>query len=239
MSIQMLQLTKKIIVAVDGFSSGGKSSFAKLIARNLDYVYLDSGAMYRAVSLYGIQKGIISEGKISKQSLIEELPNIEIRFQKEGEELITFLNGEPVELLIRGVEVSSVVSEVSKFAEVRQGLVQLQQELGKEKGLVMDGRDIGTVVFPEAECKIFMQADAAVRAKRRFDEMQEKGIEASLEEITRNIETRDYQDIHRDISPLRKAKDAHVLDNSRMDFNEQMIWFIDLLEQKELLAKRI
>jgi len=232
----MIYLKRKIIVAIDGFSSCGKSSFAKLIARNLDYVYLDSGAMYRAVALYGIQKGLIRSTKFDEQGLIKHLPDIAIRFDKSEGELITLLNEENVELKIRGSEVSAVVSEVSKIAQVRERLVQLQKMLGDQKGLVMDGRDIGTVVFPEAECKIFMEANADVRAQRRFDEMLEKGIPATLEEIRRNIETRDYQDIHRDISPLRKASDAHVLDNSTMSFDEQMVWFIELLKQKDLLA---
>jgi cytidylate kinase len=235
----MIHLKQKIIVAIDGFSSCGKSSFAKLIARNLDYIYLDSGAMYRAVALFGLDNGLIDGQLVDKKQLIDHLTEIEIEFIKSGIELNTHLNGKNVELLIRGVEVSSVVSEVSKIAEVRRRLVQLQQNMGSESGIVMDGRDIGTVVFPQAEIKIFMEADVLVRAQRRYSELKEKGIQASLDEIIQNIENRDYQDVHRKISPLRRANDAYTLNNSYLTFQEQMDWFTNLLKKKNLLDKFI
>ena len=235
--MSMIRLQKKIIVAIDGYSSCGKSSFAKLIARELNYIHLDSGAMYRAVTYYALQNGWINERKIDIAMLIVNLKNVQISFRNQQGVIYTYLNEEPVENAIRGVEVSSLVSEISKLSEVRNHLVQLQQRMGDDKGIVMDGRDIGTVVFPNAEIKIFMTANTAVRAKRRYDELQAKGIPVSIEEITRNITERDELDIHREISPLIKADDAIVLDNSHMTFNEQMTWFGELLKNKELLQE--
>lgn len=231
----MIELKKKIVIAIDGFSSCGKSSFAKLIAKNLGYIYIDSGAMYRAVALYALRNNFIPEGQVQEENLIKHLSEIQVSFVNTPAGIITLLNGENIEIDIRGVEVSGVVSKVSKIKEVRQHLVNLQRKVGIDKGIVMDGRDIGTVVFPEAEIKIYMKADSAVRAKRRYDELVEKGIPASLESIIKNIEERDNQDIHREVSPLRQAKDALVLDNSYMTFDEQMDWFLDLLRTKELL----
>lgn len=231
----MMILQKRIIIAVDGYSSCGKSSFSKLIARQLSYIYLDSGAMYRTVALYALRNKLIADFKINTSALIERLPEIHISFNNQEGENQTFLNDENIEKIIRGVEVSSVVSEVSKIPQVRAHLVKMQQSLGRKRGIVMDGRDIGTVVFPEAEVKIFMKADTKVRAKRRFDELKQKGIPASLDEISRNINERDYQDINRKISPLTQAKDAQVLDNSTMSFDEQMKWFKELLIEKEYL----
>ncbi len=232
----MIALQKKIIVAVDGFSSCGKSSYSKLIAKELQYVYLDSGAMYRAVALYALRKGWVHADTVLAEVIVLHLQDIEISFRLMDGENTTFLNGENIENEIRGVGVSSVVSKVSKIPEVRSYLVALQQKMGKVKGIVMDGRDIGTVVFPEAELKIYMQADAAVRAKRRYDELQAKGMPASLEEITQNINDRDHLDINRSVSPLVKADDALVLDNSYMTFEEQMGWFRNVLKVKGLLV---
>jgi CMP/dCMP kinase len=231
----MICLRKKIIVAIDGYSSCGKSSYAKLIARELTYLYLDSGAMYRAVALYGLRKGLIQDNVILENDLINSLSNIRIRFVNEAGENTTYLNNENIERQIRGAEVTSKVSSVSKIPEIRKHLVILQQQMGKDKGIVMDGRDIGTVVFPHAEIKIFMKADAGIRAKRRYDELLEKGLDARLEEITRNILERDYQDMHRSISPLRQADDALILDNSNMTFGEQMDWFKSILKERDLI----
>jgi cytidylate kinase len=233
----MTKLPKKIIVAVDGYSSCGKSSFAKLIAKDLKYLYLDSGAMYRSIALHSLRSKLIEEFKIDIPGLVKSLPKINISFKNENGENQTFLNGENIEREIRGVQVSSVVSEISKIPEVRCHLVSLQQEMGKNKGIVMDGRDIGTVVFPDAEIKIFMKAKTKVRAQRRYDELQQKGIPASFEEITKNINERDYLDINRQISPLTQARDAIVLDNSYMSFEEQMIWFHQLLIKKGFMKK--
>jgi cytidylate kinase len=233
--MSMIRLQKKIIVAIDGYSSCGKSSFARLIARELDYIHLDSGAMYRAVTFYALQKGCISEKKINIPMLIANLSQIHVSFRNQRGNNYTYLNEEPVESAIRGVEVSSMVSEISKLPEVRKHLVKLQQQMGNDKGIVMEGRDIGTVVFPDAEIKIFMTADTSVRAKRRYDELRAKGMSVSIEEITRNITERDDLDIHREISPLVKADDAVVLDNSHMTFGGQMNWFRELLIRRKLV----
>ncbi len=233
----MTELVKEIIIAIDGYSSCGKSSYAKLIANELGYLYIDSGAMYRAVSLFALQNKMIENGVIDKISLIRNLTKIEISFQTDGNGTYTLLNDENVEKKIRNLAVSSVVSEISKIYEVRERLVQMQREMGKNKAIVMDGRDIGTTVFPEAELKIFMTADPKIRAKRRFDELKSKGIPASLQEIESNIEHRDDKDVNREISPLRKAEDALVLDNSYMTFGDQMLWFTRKLAEKGLLKK--
>jgi CMP/dCMP kinase len=231
----MIELKNKIVIAIDGFSSCGKSSFAKLIAKKLGYIYIDSGAMYRAVALFAIRNKFITDGQVQTQQLIQKLNDIQISFVTTPIGIATFLNGENIEMDIRGVEVSGIVSKVSKIKEVRLHLVKLQKHMGENKGIVMDGRDIGTVVFPDAEVKLYMKADAAVRAKRRYDELAEKGIPASLESIILNIEERDHQDINREVSPLRQADDAIVLDNSFMTFDEQMQWFLGVLRNKELL----
>lgn len=231
----MKQLKEKIIIAIDGYSSCGKSSFAKLIADDLGYLYIDSGAMYRAVTLFALRQKLISEDIVNAERLIRNLHQINISFVTNKEENYTILNDENIENKIRNIEVSSVVSEISKIPEVRERLVQIQREIGKEKGIVMDGRDIGTVVFPEAEMKIFMTADIRIRAKRRYDELKAKGIPESLEEIESNIKDRDYKDMNREISPLRKAEDALVLDNSNMTIEEQMLWIKKELSTKGLL----
>jgi CMP/dCMP kinase len=230
-----MELKQKIIIAIDGFSSCGKSSFAKLIAKDLNYIFIDTGAMYRAVSLYAIQHKMVSQNSVDSRQLLSVLKSIKISFQRKGDKVFTYLNNINVEDEIRGIEVSSLVSEVSKIKEVREYLVSLQQEMGMQKGIVMDGRDIGTVVFPNAEVKIYMTASSDVRAKRRFDELTEKGLKVSLEEIKNNIEDRDYNDLNRKESPLKQAKDASILDNSNMTFAEQMQWFKKLLISKNYL----
>lgn len=233
-----MKLVKRIVIAIDGFSSCGKSSFARLIAENLNYIFIDTGAMYRSVSLFAIQNNLVHDKIINSADLIKKLKNVKINFHYNNDgKICTFLNNENVEELIRGVEVSQLVSEVSKIKEVRQHLVALQQEMGKNKGIVMDGRDIGTVVFPNAEIKIFMTANKSVRSQRRYDELIAKGTVVSLEDIRKNIEERDYMDINREESPLKKANDAIELDNSYMTFEEQMQWFQNLLVQKHLLAE--
>ncbi len=231
----MIDLRKRIIIAIDGYSSCGKSSFAKLIAGELGYLYIDSGAMYRAVTLFALQNKWITKENIEKEKLIQNLHKIDISFAKVKGENYTLLNGENIEKKIRNIEVSSVVSEISKISEVREQLVQMQREMGKERGIVMDGRDIGTVVFPQAEIKIFMTADTGIRVMRRYDELKAKGIPAELKEIEFNIKDRDDKDMNRAISPLRKAEDALVLDNSYMTFEEQMLWFRKELLNRELL----
>ncbi len=223
----MIPLKKKIIVAVDGYSSSGKSTFARAIAKELGYIYIDSGAMYRAIALYCMKNRIISGGRVEHARLKNALGSIVIEFKFNGKSKIyeTFLNNENVEEEIRSVEVSEVVSLISKIREVREKILLLQRKIGKKKGIVMDGRDIGTVVFPDAEIKIFMTADIEIRAKRRFNELEARSADVRFNKIKRNIEDRDYQDVNREESPLIKARDAIELDNSNMAFAEQMDWF--------------
>lgn len=231
-------LKKQIIIAVDGHSSCGKSTFAKQIAENLSYIFIDSGAMYRAIALYALQNNLIVNKQIVEQELIRQLHTINIRFKRNSEgKFETYLNKINVEAEIRGVAVSELVSEVSKIKEVRAYLVEMQQKMGESKGIVMDGRDIGTVVFPNAEIKLFMTALPKVRAKRRYDELTAKGLSVSFDEIEKNIIDRDYNDTNRKESPLRKAENAYVLDNSNMKVEEQMTWFIDLLNKLDLISK--
>lgn len=222
---------KKITIAIDGFSSGGKSTFAKEIAKRLGYIFIDTGAMYRAVTLYALENGAINNGIVDDDKLVSMLGDICInfRFNPQRGASDIYVNGELVEGKIRTIEVSNLVSAVSSIPQVRTKLVAMQQEMGREKGIVMDGRDIGTVVFPDAELKIFLTADPAVRAKRRFDELTAKGDNVSLEEIERNIRERDQMDQTRAVSPLRKADDALVLDNSHMTLPEQMEWVMERL----------
>ena len=222
----------KQIIAIDGYSSCGKSTFAKAIAKELKYLYIDSGAMYRAVTLFGIRNNIVSREKIQTGKLIEALDSIEIDFKTNDDgQYETHLNGENIEDEIRGVSVSECVSNVSKIKEVRSKLVILQRSFAKNKGVVMDGRDIGTVVFPDADMKIFMTAKPEIRAKRRFDELVAKGLTVEFQEIMKNVEERDIIDSSRKESPLRKADDAIVLDNSYMTPEEQMIWFMDIIKE--------
>lgn len=217
-------MDKKIIIAIDGFSSTGKSTLAKELAQHLGYVYVDTGAMYRAVAFFSMQKGFISKDFFDVKALIDSLPSIQLVFQFNPELGFSemYLNGVNVEQEIRTLEVSTYVSKIAEIHEVRSKLVDQQQEMGKNKGIVMDGRDIGTVVFPAAELKIFMNASAHTRAERRFKELKEKGdVVSSFEDVLKNIEERDYIDTHRDDSPLVKANDALEFDNSNITKKEQ------------------
>jgi cytidylate kinase len=227
-------MKKKIIIAIDGYSSSGKSTFAKAIAEELNYIYIDSGAMYRAVTLYCMRRGFIGEGRLNAAGIVQELKDMHIEFVYNPDiaEYETFLNSENVEKEIRGIEVSGYVSNISKIAEVRARMVELQRQIGVYKGIVMDGRDIGTVVFPDADLKIFMTASVDIRAKRRYDELRSKGVKVDQEEIRSNIVARDITDENRDISPLRRADDAVILDNSRMTVEEQMEWVRQIIEKK-------
>jgi cytidylate kinase len=218
--------TKKIIVALDGHSSCGKSTFAKAIAARLGYIFIDTGAMYRAVTLYALEQGAIRSGIVDEQAVEAMLSdiNIDFRFNAQRGASDIYVDGEWVEGKIRTIEVSNLVSAVSQIPEVRTKLVAMQQEMGRDKGVVMDGRDIGTVVFPDAELKLFMTADPHIRALRRYEELREKGDNVSLAEIEQNIIDRDRADQSRAISPLRQAEDAVVLDNSYMTLEEQMEW---------------
>ena len=228
----MEQTTKKIIIALDGFSSCGKSTFAKAIAARLGYIFIDTGAMYRAVTLCALEQGAIGEGGVDEAKVVALLPeiNISFRFNSERGASDVYVNGEVVEDKIRSIEVSNAVSSVSSIGAVREKLVAMQQQMGRERGVVMDGRDIGTVVFPDAELKIFMTADAGVRAERRYAELTAKGDDVTLEEILENVISRDKADMERAISPLRQAEDAVVLDNSYMSVEEQMAWFMERYE---------
>jgi cytidylate kinase len=228
-------MDKRLIIAIDGYSSCGKSTFAKTIAKELNYIYIDSGAMYRAVTLYCMRKKLIGKGGINIDGILSDLKNIHVRFVYNPDimEYETHLNSENVEKEIRGIVVSEFVSRISQIPEVRARMVELQRQIGVFKGIVMDGRDIGTVVFPDAEIKIFMTASIDIRAKRRYDELKAKGENVDFEEIKRNIVGRDIADENRDISPLRRADDAIVLDNSRMSVIEQMLWVKDIIENKK------
>lgn len=227
-------MKKKLIIAIDGYSSCGKSTFAKSIARELNYLYVDSGAMYRAVTLYCMRHGLIDSESLDLQGILDEVNNIHIEFVYNPDigEHETYLNSENVEKEIRSLEVSRYVSRISMIQEVRTRMVELQRQIGVFKGIVMDGRDIGTVVFPDADLKIFMKASVEIRAKRRYDEMKGKGLKVDYDEIERNIMARDITDENRDISPLRRADDAIVLDNSRMTVMEQMEWVKKIIEKK-------
>ena len=217
---------KKITIAIDGFSSCGKSTMAKDLAREVGYIYIDSGAMYRAVTLYSIENGIFDGDVIDTEKLKKAIKDIQISFRPNPEtgRPDTYLNGVNVENKIRTMGVSSKVSPISALDFVREAMVAQQQAMGKEKGIVMDGRDIGTTVFPDAELKIFVTATPEIRAQRRFDEMKAKGQEGSFEEILENVKQRDYIDQHREVSPLRKADDALLLDNSNLSIEQQKEW---------------
>jgi CMP/dCMP kinase len=229
---------KKIVIAIDGHSSCGKSTLAKSLARKLGYIYIDSGAMYRAVTLYALRKGWLTNGQPSREKLITGLPEIKITFlwDEKTEKNTTFLNGENIEDEIRQLVVSQSVSPVSTIAEVRHEMVKQQRENGRNKGIVMDGRDIGTVVFPDAELKIFMTASPEIRAQRRYLELKEKGGEVDFNSILQNVEERDTIDSGRDVSPLKKAEDALVLDNSNLTREEQLQW--SLTRAKEKIAEK-
>ncbi|HLN21581.1 MAG TPA: (d)CMP kinase [Bacteroidales bacterium] len=225
-------MTRKLTIAIDGYSSCGKSTFARSIARELNYIYIDSGAMYRAVTLFCLRKNLINTSGPDESGIIASLHEIHIDFVFNPDlgEYETWLNSENVETEIRNMEVTSHVSRISQIPEVRARMVQLQRQIGVFKGIVMDGRDIGTVVFPDADIKIFMTASVDIRARRRYDELRAKGINIDLEEVKNGIIARDIADENRDISPLRRADDAVVLDNSRMSVQQQMAWFKDLIE---------
>ena len=214
----------KITIAIDGYSSCGKSTLAKQIANQLNYIYIDTGAMYRAVTLYAIRNNLLFDNDFNKERLIELLPQINVSFSYNSElnTSETYLNGENIEQEIRGIEVSSYVSKIAQVKEVRAKLVEIQREIGRDKGLVMDGRDIGTVVFPEAALKIFMTAHYEIRAQRRFDELQAKGDDVSYEDVLHNITSRDNDDTSRSENPLIQAEDAVVLDNSQITQDEQL-----------------
>lgn len=221
---------KKIIIAIDGFSSCGKSTMAKDLAKEIGYIYIDSGAMYRAITLYCIEQDLFNaDGSIKTEELRNRMEQIHISFTLDPQtgRPRTQLNGRDVEDRIRSMEVSSHVSPVATLDFVRKALVRQQQEMGCKKGIVMDGRDIGTAVFPDAELKIFVTASAQIRAQRRYDELKAKGQEASFEEILKNVEERDRIDQNREVSPLRKADDAILLDNSNMTIQEQKEWLMN------------
>jgi cytidylate kinase len=224
----------RIVIAIDGHSSGGKSTFAKAIARELGITYIDSGAMYRAVTLYCLEMGLIKENNIDVHELENRLEDIKIefRYNKSLERSETFLNRKNVEDRIRDIEVSQHVSPVSKIRSVREKMVALQREMASNRSVVMDGRDIGSVVFPDANIKIFLTANEEIRAKRRYDELKQKGMEITFREVEKNIADRDHQDSSREISPLVQPVDAHVLDNSQMSVENQMEWFRELLVDK-------
>ena len=224
---------QKITIAIDGYSSCGKSTMAKDLAREVGYIYIDSGAMYRAVTLYCLDNGLFTSEGIDTARLEAVMPEIRISFElnPETQRPMTFLNGTNVEDRIRTMEVSSHVSPVAALPFVREALVKLQQEMGQAKGIVMDGRDIGTVVFPDAELKIFVTASAEIRAQRRYDELKAKGQEASYEEILANVKERDHIDQNRAVSPLRQAEDAILLDNVNMTIEEQKQWLAERFKE--------
>jgi cytidylate kinase len=224
-------MDKKLIIAIDGYSSCGKSTFARLIAKDLNYIYIDSGAMYRAVTLFYMRRNFISSAGVNMKGILSEINdiNIDFVFNPDINEYETFLNSENVENEIRSMEVTSYVSRISQIYEVRDRMVELQRQIGVTKGIVMDGRDIGTVVFPDADIKIFMTASVEIRARRRYDELKNKGLNIDFDEIKRTIIARDIADENRDISPLKRADDAIILDNSRMNINDQMIWFNEII----------
>lgn len=224
---------KKITIAIDGHSSCGKSTMAKDLAREVGYVYVDTGAMYRCVTLYALRNGLFTADGINEEALRSRLSdiNISFKFNPEAGRPDTYLNGELVERDIRTMEVSSHVSPIATLGFVREAMVAQQQEMGRGGGVVMDGRDIGTVVFPHAELKIFVTASAEVRAQRRYDELKQKGMEADYQDILKNVQERDYIDSHRAVSPLRQADDAILLDNSHMTIAEQEQWLMQQFEK--------
>jgi len=226
-------ILKKITIAIDGFSSTGKSTLAKQLANHLGYVYVDSGAMYRAVTLFAMQNGYIGNDFFDKQTLINSLPFIRLNFLFNPELGFAemYLNDVNVEKEIRTIDVSNFVSKVAEVSEVRVKLVEQQQEMGKKRGIVMDGRDIGTVVFPDAELKIFMNASPETRARRRYDELQSKGQNVTFEAVLKNVEQRDHIDTHRDDSPLIKADDAIEIDNSNLTREEQFEVVLELVQK--------
>lgn len=225
---------KKITIAIDGFSSTGKSTLAKQLANHLGYVYVDTGAMYRAITFFAMQNGYITTDYFDKETLVNSLPFIKLHFEFNPNVGFAemYLNGENIENQIRTMEVSGNVSRVAEVSEVRSKLVEQQQNFGKEKGIVMDGRDIGTVVFPDADLKIFMNASIETKAQRRYDELLNKGLQVTLEEVLKNVQERDYIDTHRQDSPLVKANDAIEIDNSNLTREKQFQLVLDLVNVK-------
>ena len=226
---------KKITIAIDGHSSCGKSTMAKDLAREVGYVYVDTGAMYRSVTLYALRHDLFREdGSVKTDALEQQMADIRIsfKFNPETGRPDTYLNGECVEKEIRSLEVSNHVSPVAAIPFVRTAMVAQQQQMGKDKGVVMDGRDIGTTVFPDAELKVFVTASSEVRAQRRYDELKAKGMPADFDDILKNVEERDYIDSHREVSPLRKADDAIELDNSHMTIAEQKAWLLERFRER-------
>ena len=219
---------KKISIAIDGFSSCGKSTMAKELAKAISYIYVDTGAMYRVVALAALRAGVMKSGDVDEEKLKECVNTLDISLDANAK---VYLNGEDVENEIRGLEVSNWVSKISAVGFVREKLLDIQRELGAQKGVVMDGRDIGTVVLPDAELKIFVTADADVRAKRRYDELLRKGSPATYEEVLENIKMRDYNDVNRKVSPLVQAPDALLLDNSYMTIDQQNSWLLEKVNE--------
>ncbi len=230
---------KIITIAIDGHSSCGKSTMAKKLAQSLGYIYVDTGAMYRSVTLYALHNNLFNEDSTVKTDCLKEKMDeikISFKFNEETQKANTYLNGENVENEIRGMEVSSHVSPIATIPFVREAMVEQQRLMGKDKGVVMDGRDIGTTVFPDAELKIFVTASAEVRAQRRYDELTAKGEKADYEDILKNVQERDYIDSHREVSPLKQADDALLLDNSNMTIEEQNEWILN--KAKEIICKQ-
>ena len=225
---------KKITIAIDGHSSCGKSTMAKELARKLGYIYVDTGAMYRTVTLYAMRNNLFTtDGEVKTDELLKHMNDIKVSFciNKETGRPDACLNNECVENIIRSIEVSSHVSKIAAIPFVREAMVEQQRRMGAEKGIVMDGRDIGTTVFPDAELKIFVTASAKVRAQRRYEELQQKGMPADFDEILKNVEERDYIDSHREVSPLRQAEDAILLDNSDLTIPQQNEWLMQQVEK--------
>ena len=223
-------MQKKIVIAIDGYSSCGKSTMAKKLAKDLGYIYVDTGAMYRTVTLYALRQQLFeADGNVKAEELKQQMGQIEVSFALNPESGLpeALLNGENVEREIRGMEVSSHVSPIAALPFVREAMVDQQRRMGEAKGIVMDGRDIGTTVFPQAELKVFVTASAEVRAQRRYDELQAKGMPADYEDILKNVQERDYIDSHREVSPLRQADDALLLDNSHLTREEQQQWLME------------
>jgi cytidylate kinase len=223
--------TKKLTIAIDGFSACGKSTLAKDLAKKLDYIFIDSGAMYRGVSLYSLENNLFADGEPLVDKIIENLNHINLEFKTIDQQSLLFLNDRNVSTEIRENAVANVVSKIATIKEVRQKLVAEQQKMGEKGGIIMDGRDIASVVFPNAELKLFVTADTKIRVQRRLDELKSKGIESSFEEVAKNLEERDYMDTHRAESPLIQVEDAIVLDNSNLNREEQVELVLKLLKK--------
>ncbi len=226
-----------ITIAVDGYSSTGKSTFAKMVAKEFGFLYLDSGAMYRGVTLFAMEGGMAPDGKINEDALKAALPGLDLHFQREDDKTLLYSGSRCIEPLIRTLEVSALVSPVSAIPFVRTWVDEHLHAFSEGGRVIMDGRDIGTTVFPNAEVKIFMTAEPAVRAQRRFDELVSKGENPSLEDVMKNLQERDYIDSHRETSPLRQAQDAFVLDNTHMTLHEELVWMLGLLQGKFTLLE--